>query len=266
MSQTNSLVNYSSPIPNKNNQSIPKKGNFSFEISASVLPKARITRDSGNYNLQSRLQSAFDGGINYIYNVNRTLSISAGFHVIIGKWNYFSYIPPEDLKDFYNLTEPYLIEDKDIWGAIRIPFWIEKKLNTKTNNPFSVKMGLSLRYSGFMTDEDFGWLISHPNGQVVEIFSARYQAKNDYKPWVTFLSGISKNFTLSNQNILSLGLVLDISNSYFFNADYTFKIPNQPITSGTYKINGSSLGLSVQYIFTGTNKRLIKEYEKKKEF
>ena len=35
-------------------------------------------------------------------------------------------------------------------------------------------------------------------------------------------------------------------------------IPNKPVTSGTYKINGSSVGLSVQYVFTGTNKQIVK--------
>jgi len=46
----------------------------------------------------------------------------------------------------------------------------------------------------------------------------------------------------------------DISPTYFLEGNYEFTIPNKPVTSGTYKISGSSLGLSVQYIFTGKNK------------
>jgi hypothetical protein len=117
---------FSNTFSHNNNEMALKKSILSFEITASLLPKARITRETGNYRLQSRLQSAYDGGINYIYNVNRNLSISSGFHAIVSKWNFFANIPSEDLSQF-NLDGRSIIWDKDIWGAIRIPLLVEKK-------------------------------------------------------------------------------------------------------------------------------------------
>lgn len=249
-----------------NNEMVLKKSNIGVEITASMLPKAKITRETGNYRLRSRLQSAYGIGINYLYNVNKSLLISSGFHVNIGKWNFFANIPSEDLSR-YNVSGRSIIWSKDIWGAMRIPVLIEKKINTKKAGLVSIKTGINFRYSGFMTDlvMSGGGIIDSSN-QVISIFSAFFSGKNDSKPWITFSAGASKLFILDNLNILSVGLQVDISTTYFFKGNYTITIPDKPVTSGTYKISGTSVGLSVQYIFTGSNKRLIREYEKKKAF
>ena len=105
-----------------------------------------------------------------------------------------------------------------------------------------------------MPDEKFGFLIQKPDGQVVEIFSATYNAKNDYKPWIGYCAGISESLRLDNYNVFSIGLLVNVSTAYFFQADYCFNVPNQQVTSGTYKINGTSLGLSIQYIFMGASR------------
>jgi hypothetical protein len=67
---------------------------------------------------------------------------------------------------------------------------------------------------------------------------------------------------LDNYNILSVGVQTDISPTYFLKGNYAITIPGKPVTSGTYKISGTSLGISLAYIFTGTNKRLVRQYEK----
>ena len=104
-----------------------KKKSLSVEIISSILPKAKITRNEGSYMLQSRLQSAYDFGINYVYNFSRNLLISSGFHIILGKRNFYANIPSEDLIR-YNLSGQLLIEDKAIWKSIRIPVIVEKKI------------------------------------------------------------------------------------------------------------------------------------------
>ena len=239
-----------------NNESPAKKGRFAFEVIVSMVEKPTVNKEKGSYNLQSRVMSAYDAGLNYIFSATRNLSISSGLHGVIGKRNWFSRIPPEDLKDFYSSNQPFLIEDKDIWGAIKIPLIFELTLNPQKLMSPQLKMGLNLYYSGFMTDEDFGWLMSRPDGQVVEIFSASYFAKNNYKPWLAYCAGFSELFKLKNDNILSVGLLLNISTTNFFKANYTFRIPSQPITSGTYKISGTCFGLSLQYILTSKRLKL----------
>ena len=239
-----------------------KKSNVSLELTVSMLPKAKITRTEGNYRLQSSLRAGYDGGINYIYNVNKHLLISSGFHVVLGERNFFLNVPSEDVSR-YGVSGHYIIFDKALWGAIRVPLLVEKKMNTTNAGLISLKAGLNLRYSGFVTDLVMeGGGIIDSNNNVTRIFSASFSGNNDYKPWITFLAGASKLFVLDNQNILSIGLQADISTTYFFKGNYKITIPGKPVTSGVYKINGTSLGLSLQYIFTGANKRLIRSYQR----
>lgn len=245
-----------------NDRPVLKRSNFSIEITASVLPKAIITRTEGSYRLHSHLQSAYDAGINYIYNFNENLSVSSGLRIIIGKRNFFLNVPSEDLSR-YNLNGHLIIEDKEIWNVVSVPVWFEKRIDTKKAGLIAVKAGLSLRYSGFMNDLVMkGGGIIDSNNYVINIFSAYFSGNNNNKPWLTFLAGLSKLFVLDNQNILSVSLQADISATYFFKGSYSITIPDKPVTNGTYRINGTSLGLSVQYIFTGANKRLVRTYQK----
>jgi hypothetical protein len=239
-----------------------KRSHVSLEIGTAMVPKARITRTEGNYRLQSTLQLAYDGGINYIYNVNEHLLISSGFHVVLGERNFFSHVPSEDVRR-YRVRGHNIIYNKALWGAMRIPLLVEKKIHTKEAGLISLKGGLNVRYSGFVSDlvMEGGGIMDSTN-IYTPIFSAFFAGNNDKKPWITVLAGTSKLFVLDNKNILSIGLQADISATYFFKGNYKIMIPDKPVTSGTYKINGTSLGLSVQYILTGANKRLIRSYQK----
>jgi hypothetical protein len=255
--------NFSDTVVFFKSEKSTKKGNLSIEVTASILPKARITRDEGNYKLKSRIQSSYGLGINYLYDINKSIAVTSGLHFIVGKRNFFLNIPSEDISQ-YNLSGHLIIEDKELWGAFWIPLQLEKKINAKKTGLISLKTGLNLRYSGLMTDLVMsGGGIIDSNNQVISIFSAFFSGNNNYKPWITFLAGVSKLFVLDNHNVLSVGLQADISPTYFLKGDYEITIPNKPVTSGTYKISGTSLGLSVQYIFTGYNKRTVRSYQKK---
>lgn len=249
-----------------NNEKGFKRSHISLEISIAMQPKANISRTEGNYTLQSSHKPAYDGGINYIYNVNEHLLISSGFHVVLGERNFFANVPSEDVSR-YRVSGRLIIWDKGLWGALRVPLLVEKKINTTKAGLVSLKAGLNLRYSGFVTDlEMYGGGIGDSNNNYTPIFSASFSGDNNNKPWITVLAGASKLFVLDNKNILSIGLQADISATYFFKGNYKITIPDKPVTSGTYKINGTSLGLSVQYIFTGANKRLIRSYQKKMSY
>lgn len=232
-----------------------KKNNFGIEITASILPKAKITSEEGKYILKSHLQSSYDLGINYLRYINKNFSISTGFHFVVGKRNFFLHIPSEDIN---GRDGRYYIEEKELWGSFRIPLLLERNLYTREKNQLSIKAGINFRYSGMMPDEGYGVTVIDSNNQRTDVFNAEISARNNGKPWITFLAGASKSFLLDNKNILSLTLQADISPTYFLKSNYEITIPNQPVTSGTYKINGSSVGLSVQYIFTGANKQIVK--------
>lgn len=241
-----------------------KRGNIGFELTLSILPKAKIKSYEGSYKLKSHLQSSYDIGLNYLYNVKRGVTISTGLHFVVGKANFFLDVPTQDLIRYNILDGRKIIESKELWGAFRIPLVIEKKINIKRKNQTLLRAGLNLRYSGLMTDLVIsGGGILDSNNQVISLFSGFFAGKNNYKPWISFLVGAGKVFSLKNKNDISICLQADISGTFFYTGTYEITIPNQPITSGTYKVNGTSLGLSVQYIFTGYNKQLLRSYQKK---
>jgi len=233
------------PLPDIQNSEF-KKSNLAIEVVASILPDAKITRLEGNYELRSHLQSSYDLGINYLKYINKSLRLSTGFHFIVGKRNFFANIPSEDINNWDGRN---IIENKELWEAFRIQLLLEKKFSSKTKKEFLIKGGINLRYSGFMIDESIAGFLVYSNTQVVRIFRAELSPRNNGNPWLTFLGGFSKSVLLNNQNSLSIGLNAEISPTYFIKGSYEITVPNKPITTGTYKINGAGLGLSVQYSF-----------------
>jgi hypothetical protein len=238
------------------------RSDFSINLSVSVLPPAKITRDQGNYRLQSKLQSAYELGFNYIFNANKTLSFKTGVTAVLGRWNFYSKIPDDDLPGYSSATGAPLIWSKDVWGAVKLPLIFEQKFKTNRLGSMAVNAGLSLRYSGFNSDLGIGGAVLDSNFQTIYIFDSDFSMNNKNKLWTTFLIGISKLVHLKNYNVLSLGLQADISGTNFLIGNYQITIPGQPVTSGTYSVNGSSVGISVAYTFTGTNKRLVRKYVK----
>jgi hypothetical protein len=123
----------------------------------------------------------------------------------------------------------------------------------------SAHAGINLRYSGLNSDLAVGGGgIITSNNQIIEIFNSDFSLNNQNKPWVAFLLGIHKWVNLKNYNTLALGLQADISATNFLKGNYQITVPNKPVTTGSYSISGSSIGLSVEYVFTGHNKRYVK--------
>jgi hypothetical protein len=236
-----------------------------IEIASYMLPQAKIKKTEGKYKLRSRLQSAYEIGLNYFYEKPKGIAFYFGFHFIVGKINFFLTVPPEDTRVFlYPPDGSLILEYKELWGAFKFPFLFSKEFNTPKWGDISIRTGFNVMYSGLMTDLGIGGAVNlDSNYNRFELFSTVLKSNNNYKPWVTFTFGGGKNFYLKNKNILCLNVTSDISTTNFYKADYTITIPGQPVSTGTYRVNGTSLGLSLQYIFTGQNKKIIREYQKK---
>jgi hypothetical protein len=238
----------------------PRKRNmFSIELIPAVLPKASITLEGAGYGLNSHLQSSYDLGFNGIRPLKNNFSLIYGVHFVLGKFNFFKNIPASDFPPSYQINSDYLIEFKDIWFNLRLPVLIEREFNAGKHNSFCLQAGLSLRYSGMMIgDYSYGEIRSGFNSSYITIMQMDYTMHNKYKPWVTCLAGVTKSFVLDNKNIIKAGLLSDISTASFFKGDYAIAIPGKPSSPGKYKVSGTSLGLSIQYVFTGYNKRKVK--------
>jgi hypothetical protein len=67
--------------------------------------------------------------------------------------------------------------------------------------------------------------------------------------WFSYTAGVSKTVLLENGGLLSFDLFGELSGANFIHGDYQVTVPNQPVTTGDYKIKGSCVGLSLQYYF-----------------
>ncbi len=234
-----------------------------LEIIVSMLPPGKIKRQEGNYEPYSRLQSSYEIGLNYHYARPKQITFSYGFHLIVGKTNFFLNIPEEDTRVFpYQIDGHRIIELKDVWWSFKFPFMIQKEIQIRSWDNIILKTGINLMYSPILDLNVSGGVID-TNNQNINIFSGFFSGNNKYLPWVNFSLGGCKDLVLKNNNILTVQLIAVISPTAFYRGNYRITIPGQPVATGTYKVYGNSLGLSMQYYFTGSNKKAVREYLKK---
>lgn len=251
---------------NKNNfTKILQPHNLGIQIRYSILPKANIHTSEGYYRLNSKLHSSFSAGLNYIINLNNLWGIYSGLYLNITKGNFYKNIQNSDLMVtgiVRSQHTPPLIYYKDIYFRVVVPVMAVRRFHFHKFGFWDIQAGINLNYSGFSGDEGIIMSVGDTNNHQVNVFNADFKSNNNLKPWVSLSLGTSKNLLLKNKNLVAFSLFLELSQTDFLKSDYEITIPNKPITRGTYSVTGSGMGLSVQYIFTGTNKRLVRNYQK----
>lgn len=241
------------------------QNSISIQVSGAALSKANIQTKEGYYHLNSRLHSSFSAGMNYTINLNQEWGIYSGLHFNLTRSSFFKNIPNADLTGISRADDaPPLIYYKGIYNRLVVPVMAIRKFKFRKSGFWDIQGGIKLNYSGFSSDEGIGMSIADSNFQFTTIFDGEFKSNNNGKPWVSFSLGASKNLYLKNYNQLRIQLFAEFSKTSFLKGDYQITIPNKPITIGTYSVTGSCVGLSVEYIFTGANKRFIKQYEKKR--
>ncbi len=232
-------------------------GLFKLELATSVVNPGKFKQITGKYALQSNIQSSYSLGFIYSKLLDKGISFDIGAGIEIGKRNFHVDIPAIDNNGF---DGEKIIEDKSLWTAIRLPLTLEKRIKKKSG----IKAGFVIRYSGFTLEEEFTVTSVRANNQSFQIFKSEIDGSNNGKLWAALLVGFSKFYNLKNNNVLSVNLRTEVSLRNFTKGKYEITIPNQPVSSGLYQVNGSLIGLFFQYHFTGTNKRLLKEYQKER--
>lgn len=258
-----SMVAGDSILPTK---SFPKKY-FSFHLEASVLPRATFDIKEGNYSLNSSLHSTFGSGVNYTNNFNEKWGMYSGIHIKLTKSNFYKKITNTELYGTGIIRAddaPPLIYYRDVYLRMSMPVMIVRRAFIGKKKFWDFRGGAILNFSGFSSDENISMSVENINNQQVKVFSADFSSNNNMKPWFSFSLGSSRNYFLNNGNLLAFSLLFEYSKTKYLDAVYQITIPNKPISTGLYSVTGSCLGLSVGYIFTGANKKFIKEYNKRK--
>ena len=237
---------------------------FSFSIIPYVVQKARITKQSGNYNITSSNMEGIEAGGNYHINFEKDLSLIIGLHGGASARNHKLFID----KDEYT---PPLNFDVDDNGAItRIfdfyisaPVWLEKRWPCKNDNHWNVLAGINIRYYPIDQSDGSSYLESDINGQTVDVFDLDVSIGNKKRPWINYNIGGGYSLLLHNNNFLRFNLLANFSTTKMVNGSYTINVTGKEPSTGNYSANLSYIGLAVSYILTGTNKRL-KRLDKRK--
>lgn len=242
------------------------KGNkVGIHIAASMLPKAKIHTIEGTSFLNSKLHSSFNAGLSYLINFNYLWGIYSGISLNITKINFYKYISNSDLSGsgiVISDDTPPLIYYNGIYPRLILPVVMTRRFHFNKKGFWDIGAGVKLNYSGFSSDEEIGMSVGDTNNYQINIFNANFKSNNHLKPWLSLSLETSKYLLLNNKNLLSFSLFLEWSKTDFLKSNYEITIPGKPVTSGIYSVTGSCIGLSVQYIFTGANKRLVKTFQK----
>lgn len=235
---------------------------FLITFLSGLTQKASINKETGQYTVKSSPQPFWEAGIDFRGKLNKSLFLIAGLRGIASGRNAVFNAPMSEINP-YGYREPYPpLKINEFDFGISIPLLVERKWQTKKYKSTYIQAGLTFRYSLGFDSDDYGNVFTDTNHQEIDVFSMELNSNNHKKLWISYNLGGGYSWILKNYNILKAGVLANISFTKFVNGTYQINIPGKPLTEGTYGVTGSYIGLSVSYGFTGTNKRMTREYEK----
>jgi hypothetical protein len=161
--------------------------------------------------------------------------------------NYFLHIQDNELLGFLSTGGAPQIQDKEVYFKIALPVLLSYRLGKREKGGYSLTAGIKVNYSGFSSDLSTSTQIVDASFQRETIFRGEFKSSNDKRPWVTFAAGIGKNIYLRGKSALSVALLFELSRTNFIKGTYTITVPNQTVTTGSYAVRASSVGIGVQY-------------------
>lgn len=236
---------------------------FSFTIIPYVVEKAGICYKTGEYTLGSSAMEGIEAGANYHYNFNDKYSVIIGLHGGAAARNFELRISKEDFN-------PQLQYDLEETGAltrifdmyIAAPVWFERRWRHKEKNFWNLNAGINVRFYPDEISEGYASNYQDVNGQYVRVLEMELEVGRSFKPWVNYNFGGGYSYFLKNNNFFRLNFLVNLSNTAIADGVYTINVTGKPSSTGTYKSKLSFVGLSLNYILTGTNKRLFKQFKK----
>lgn len=245
------------------NENLFNASHFSFTIIPYVVEKAGICYKTGEYTLGSSAMEGIEAGANYHYNFNDKYSIIIGLHGGAAARNFELRIPKEDFS-------PPLQNDVQETGALNrifdmylsAPLWFERRWGHKENNFWNLNAGINVRFYPDEISEVYASNYLDENGQFVRVVEMELEVGRSFKPWVDYNIGGGYSYFLKNNNFFRLNFIVNLSNTSIANGVYTINVTGKELSTGTYKSKLSFVGLSLNYVLTGTNKRLFKQFKK----
>lgn len=264
-----SVVSFAQQNVNLRTQAISKvlfKGNyFAFYLSPYISQKAKAVRQSGAYSLGAANSSGIEAGGNYFINFNDNYSLITGAHAGFSGRNFKIFILKSDFTP--NLQNDINYKGrltKDYALYLSAPVWFERRWIKKNNTTWNVDVGINLRFNPEEVFYFYDYGAQDVNGQYNPVLNLEGSVGNNIKPWINYNVGAGFSLFLSNYNFIRINLIANFSATKIVDFNYEINVSGKPQSTGTYSSNLFYIGLSINYILTGANKRLLKLYQKNK--
>lgn len=217
--------------------------------------KAGIEAGPNNYNLGSSRRKAFGFGLNYHKNFSRELSLITGIHAAAPIRNFEYRIPASAFTPplSYDLFNNGSVSETVVF-VLRLPLTLEGRWFTGDKKYFYLNGGGSLNFS-FINEEVETHYFIDANNRATQYLNILIPEHNNGKPWLNLHAGAGKGWLLKNKDIISAGLIANLSFTKFINGDFYVLVAGQTQLYGQYSFKGSWAGLSFNYINTGSKKK-----------
>lgn len=232
---------------------------FRFVLVTGLTGKASLQNTEGSYPLKSSLQPGFEGGVDYLHSITHNLYYSLGAHLMVTGRSVIFPMPALSSNPNAHFETFPAEKDKQFDPTLAIPLLIEKILGISHRKSVYLNAGVQLTIP--ITSEHSGFGVSLPDstGEYLEVYNQDAQAYNRGTPWLSFKLGSGIQWVLTNQNVLSIGIVAHLSTRNFVQGNYRVSLPNQPATVGTLRANGSYVGIVAAYSLTRKFRKRIGE-------
>jgi len=240
-----------------------KRNYFGFYLSPYISQKAKTVKQSGAYSLSTANSSGIEAGGNYFINFSDNYSLIVGAHAGFSGRNFKLFISKSEFTpNLQNEINYNGRVTKDYAIYLSAPLWFEKRWIKKNNVTWSIDAGINVRFDPDETFYFYDYGGIDINGQYDQVLNMDGEVGNNIKPWLDYNIGGGYSLFLSNYNFLRINLLANFSSTKVVNFNYTIDVTGKAQSTGTYSANLSYIGLSINYILTGTNKRLVRLYEK----
>jgi hypothetical protein len=241
-----------------------KSNHIRFEGSALSVLKAKLKNQSGTHPVKSSVAPGLAFSIKYQFNFNNEYGLIIGPEATVAGRNFITsfnkndFSPPLNENTEINAANSFLA---DLILSFSATF--EKRILYKPTKYLFLNSGLRFNVSTGADFDIFTIVLPNGNNGFYDAGGVDVYANNDAKPWLSVPLNAGHSWLLKNNNLLQLSLCSNISFTKYVNGTYRIDIPGRTPTTGLYSSSGSYIGLSLNYVFTNTNFKIRRAYEKK---
>lgn len=241
-----------------------KSGHIRLEGSGLSVFKARLKNETGSHLVKSSVAPGLAFSFKYQFNFNNEYGLIIGPEATVAGRNFITSFNKNDFS-------PPLVNDYKLSGrssylgdlVLSFPILFEKRKLYGSAKYLFLNGGIRFNV-GMGADFDiFSILLQNTSNGFYDAGGVDVYANNDVKPWLSVPLNAGHSWLLKNNNLIQLSICSNISFTRYVNGNYHIDIPGRALTRGSYSSTGSYIGLSLNYVFTSTNYKIRKAYEKK---